>query len=95
MKIVKDQERSLISVRNVMEMVLWIVLNAMVQESIDAYSALDMDKKNAIVVMVAEERSAQIVAVAGMTYGENAALGVMELDKNVVHLVLEPAMKNV
>ena len=31
----KDQERSLISVRNVMEKVLWIVLNAMVQESID------------------------------------------------------------
>lgn len=91
----KDQERSLISVRNVMEKVLWIVLNAMVQESIDAYSALEREKKNAIAVMVAEEGSALIVAVADMTYGEKNAPGAMELDKNVVHLVLEPAMKNV
>ena len=91
----KGPERSLISVRNVMEKVLWIVLSVMAQESINACFALEREKKNAIAVMVAEERSAQIVAVAGMTYGENAALGAMELDKNAVHLVLEPAMKNV
>ena len=78
-----------------MEKVLWIVLSVMAQESINAYFALERGKKNAIAVMVAEERNAQIVAVADMTYGENAALGAMELDKNAVHLVLEPAMKNV
>lgn len=91
----KGPERSLISVRNVMGMVLYTVQNAMEQENISACFVLGRERKNAIAVMVAGERSAQIVAVAGMTYGENAALGVMELDKNDAHLVREPAMKNV
>jgi hypothetical protein len=91
---VKDQERLLISVRNVMGMVLFIVQSVMAQESINAYFALGKEKKNAIAVMVGEEGSALIVAVADMTYGEKNAPGAMERVKSVVPLVMEPAMKN-
>ncbi len=94
MRTVKDQERLLISVRNVMGMVLFIVQSVMAQESINAYFALGKEKKNAIAVMVGEEGSALIVAVADMTYGEKNAPGAMERVKSVVPLVMEPAMKN-
>jgi hypothetical protein len=77
-----------------MGMVLFIVQSVMAQESINAYFALGKEKKNAIAVMVGEEGSALIVAVADMTYGEKNAPGAMERVKSVVPLVMEPAMKN-